>query len=389
MKFFSNDAKENTDDEREHGDVVTSDPVAVPQQRAGSPWSDTPGAQSEGGPVDRETREDETREDTKNDWGHAPEGAPATTTYGPDGTVTSSETESERESDEDADDDLEAKDSSLKDEGTFDSPAAVDPASGEPLDESDTRSDDDLSDRSDTELDRESDADGKAQTDAETDAETDSADDLTAADDRTETERERDTELADDSTNESADGVNTADRTVEDTDRGPEAVDPTTGESFDDTRAEPFEPVPVAVVGVPERVDAVDTATDTDSDLDDHTDDDSVVDDTSGDAVPVVAAVPVETAAAMPGTVTEPTLDRLFPGGDSFAERFREIQLVFVDTPKEATAQAAALVAEAVQSVTTALTQRKDSLAADSDDTENLRVELRGYRDLLNRITGL
>ena len=37
MKFFSNEAKENTDDDRDRGDVVTSDPVAVPQQRAGSP----------------------------------------------------------------------------------------------------------------------------------------------------------------------------------------------------------------------------------------------------------------------------------------------------------------------------------------------------------------
>jgi hypothetical protein len=92
---------------------------------------------------------------------------------------------------------------------------------------------------------------------------------------------------------------------------------------------------------------------------------------------------------AKPGSVPEPTIDRLFADGDSFAERFREIQLVFVDTPKEATAQAAALVAEAVDAVTAALNQQKDALAANSDDTEKLRVELRGYRDLLNRITTL
>jgi hypothetical protein len=94
-------------------------------------------------------------------------------------------------------------------------------------------------------------------------------------------------------------------------------------------------------------------------------------------------------AAATPGSVPAPELDRLFPGGDAFADRFREIQLVFVDTPKEATAQAASLVAEAVQAVTSALNERKNALTAGSDDTEQLRVELRGYRDLLNRITKL
>src|SRR3954466_6637724 len=42
MKFFSNEAKEN-DPGYERSDVATSDPVPVPQQRAGSPWNDTPG----------------------------------------------------------------------------------------------------------------------------------------------------------------------------------------------------------------------------------------------------------------------------------------------------------------------------------------------------------
>src|SRR5688572_13933183 len=41
MKFFSNEAKENTDEDR---DRAESDTTTVPQQRAGSPWSDAPGA---------------------------------------------------------------------------------------------------------------------------------------------------------------------------------------------------------------------------------------------------------------------------------------------------------------------------------------------------------
>src|SRR4051794_17349954 len=47
MRFFSNEAKENTDDETvaEHDqDRAESDGGPVPQQRSGSPWSDTPAA---------------------------------------------------------------------------------------------------------------------------------------------------------------------------------------------------------------------------------------------------------------------------------------------------------------------------------------------------------
>jgi hypothetical protein len=61
-----------------------------------------------------------------------------------------------------------------------------------------------------------------------------------------------------------------------------------------------------------------------------------------------------------------------------------------VDSPKEATAQAAALVGEVVDALTNTLKEQKDALAANaSDDTEQLRVELRGYRDMLNRLLAL
>jgi len=101
-------------------------------------------------------------------------------------------------------------------------------------------------------------------------------------------------------------------------------------------------------------------------------------------------AVAEETpVAAAPGSAPAPALDRLFTDGDSFAERFRDIQLRFVDSPKEATADAAALVGEAVDKLTSALQAQKDSLGGDSDDTEQLRVQLRSYRDLLNRLSAL
>jgi hypothetical protein len=81
--------------------------------------------------------------------------------------------------------------------------------------------------------------------------------------------------------------------------------------------------------------------------------------------------------------------DRFFPEGDGLADRFRDIQLRFVDSPKEATAEAATLVDEALDKLTSALKGRRDGLASNSDDTEKLRVELRGYRELLNRVLGL
>ena len=74
----------------------------------------------------------------------------------------------------------------------------------------------------------------------------------------------------------------------------------------------------------------------------------------------------------------------------SFRERWREVQLRFVDSPKEATAEAAGLVDEVVDRLAASLREQKGRLAGDgTDDTEKLRVELRGYRDMLNRILDL
>lgn len=423
MKFFSNEAKENTDDERDRGDVVTSEPAAVPQQRAGSPWNDTPGDSSgdtasdtttdtvTDSAADDERAEGERREQT-DAWGHT---EPSTTTYGPDGTVTETGTDTDRDNndrddfdrpadtdaethddqtrDDEANDDLEAKndletrdedletkdslseDEALKDEGTFDSPEAVDPATGERVDEPLAE------DRVDTS--EESEVEPQAHPESTLDSTVDDtpADDTPADEDAKVEEQEQagdEAYAADESrTDDEADNAGPASYE-------PERIDPATGEAYDKT--EPFVPVPVAVAG-----DSVNNDTDRDTDRDTETDTDRDV-----DAAPVVAAVPVDTsaaastpAAATPGGTVESLPDRLFADGDSFLERFREIQLGFVDTPKESAGQAASLVAEAVDSFTTALNARKDALAANSDDTEQLRVELRGYRDLLNRITGL
>ncbi|WP_153040114.1 hypothetical protein [Actinoplanes sp. TFC3] len=105
-----------------------------------------------------------------------------------------------------------------------------------------------------------------------------------------------------------------------------------------------------------------------------------------GEQPPVV---PVPVPAAQPEQQQAP--DTLFAANDATAlkERWRDVQLRFVDSPKEATEEAAKLVEEAVDQLTASLKSRKDGLGGASDDTETLRVQLRGYRDILNRITGL
>ncbi|GAA0450084.1 hypothetical protein Aca07nite_43800 [Actinoplanes capillaceus] len=81
----------------------------------------------------------------------------------------------------------------------------------------------------------------------------------------------------------------------------------------------------------------------------------------------------------------------LFPGGDveSLRERWRDIQLRFVDDPKVATGEAAGLVDEAVDKLAKALREHRGSLSTGTDETEALRVELRSYRDILDRLLGL
>ena len=81
---------------------------------------------------------------------------------------------------------------------------------------------------------------------------------------------------------------------------------------------------------------------------------------------------------------------RLPLGAAFIHDRWRDVQLKFVDSPKEATTEAAGLLDEAVEKLATSLRDQKAKLhQVDSDDTETLRVELRGYRDILNRILGL
>ena len=89
--------------------------------------------------------------------------------------------------------------------------------------------------------------------------------------------------------------------------------------------------------------------------------------------------------------MSEPDLGSLFGTDDAqtFKNRWREVQLRFVDSPKDATTEAAALLDEVVDKLTASLRTQKGKLANESEDTEKLRIELRGYRDMLNRILDL
>ncbi|WP_434741454.1 hypothetical protein [Micromonospora sp. SH-82] len=75
-----------------------------------------------------------------------------------------------------------------------------------------------------------------------------------------------------------------------------------------------------------------------------------------------------------------------------FRDRWRDVQLRFVDDPKAAAGQAQSLVDEAIQALAAALAAQKEKLGswqdADSADTEDLRVAVRQYRDFLDRVLG-
>ncbi len=73
-------------------------------------------------------------------------------------------------------------------------------------------------------------------------------------------------------------------------------------------------------------------------------------------------------------------------GGIAGAERWSEIQAMFVDDPRASVNLASGLVEQAVEDLTASVRQRQDSLASswqttsDTTSTEQLRNALRGYR---------
>ncbi|GLI00031.1 hypothetical protein [Phytohabitans aurantiacus] len=119
------------------------------------------------------------------------------------------------------------------------------------------------------------------------------------------------------------------------------------------------------------------------------------------DAAPPAAIAEPQTEIAephaemLPGDVPAEPVTALW-GDDtaqSFRDRWRDVQLRFVDDPQGAARDAQSLVDDAVQSLTTALTSQRDELggwsSTDGNDTEQYRVAVRQYRDFLDRLLGL
>lgn len=99
-----------------------------------------------------------------------------------------------------------------------------------------------------------------------------------------------------------------------------------------------------------------------------------------------------------PGDLELAPVAALWPGdsADGFRERWREIQLRFVDEPKAAAEQADDLVEEAVAALTTSLQRVRAELgqwrsagAEDSGETEHLRVAVQRYREFLDTVVAL
>ncbi|MEV4760672.1 hypothetical protein AB0J86_36995 [Micromonospora sp. NPDC049559] len=75
---------------------------------------------------------------------------------------------------------------------------------------------------------------------------------------------------------------------------------------------------------------------------------------------------------------------------EGLRDRWRDVQLRFVDDPRAATGEAAGLLDEALKTFTSALAARRRELDgtpdADAGDTEQLRMVVRRYREFLDRL---
>jgi hypothetical protein len=128
-----------------------------------------------------------------------------------------------------------------------------------------------------------------------------------------------------------------------------------------------------------------------------------------GEPVPTPDAVGQPDQTATDQAATDQTATDLKPGeaaqaataattwqqgqADEYRERWRQVQVRFLDEPQAAAQEAERLVGEVLDGLTRALAGQKNALdgwrSADRQDTEQLRVSVRGYRDLLDRVLAL
>ncbi|AYF76467.1 hypothetical protein D7D52_24555 [Nocardia yunnanensis] len=80
-------------------------------------------------------------------------------------------------------------------------------------------------------------------------------------------------------------------------------------------------------------------------------------------------------------------------GTAQLRDHWRDVQIMFVDDPKDAVTRADALVAEALEQLTDRCSRRREELESrwsrgDAADTEEMRQALRGYRELFDQLLG-
>lgn len=98
-----------------------------------------------------------------------------------------------------------------------------------------------------------------------------------------------------------------------------------------------------------------------------------------------------------PGDVSMQSVPELWPADaiSALRDRWRDVQLRFVDDPNAAAAEADSLVGEAIETLQTQLAMQRTDLAAwrnrndGGDDTERLRVAVQRYREFLDRVLGV
>jgi hypothetical protein len=152
--------------------------------------------------------------------------------------------------------------------------------------------------------------------------------------------------------------------------------------SSEDLAAAPADPAVPADPGAPVNTEA---AADT---LQDETVQDETVQDETAQDEP-------DAQDLMPGDVPDQAIAALWNDSDTqgMRERWRELQLRFIDDPRSVAGEAERLVAEAVDGLVISLNARKDELNdwqdAKTDDTERLRAAVRRYRDFLDHLLGL
>jgi hypothetical protein len=440
MRFFSND-KDARDDQQgvdvreraedvnpdqahdQHPERVQSDPVAVPQQRAGSPWSSTPDTADNPAAGDTADHRDDASDSARDASDPARDDAfvqDDTSARDDSGAVPADHERADGVVDAPADASANGHDDDANRPPFHDSGADADysrtDSHGDDAlrpDDSEVRHDgDDLvrSDSSDTATSGVGTGSHRADLDEPVDLALDDKkdqDDETVREDTTPpdhavSDTAPDATVTSTTTTYGPDGTVTT--TDADDDSSADARDSATEHSATGDSATGDSPAEESALkddggfSDPQAVDPV-----TDKPLD--SDDSSLNQDSSDSAAaaPVVAAVPVAAAVATgaggtpdtdskPGSVTAPEVGTLFAADDaqSFRDQWRDVQLRFVDSPSEAAADAARLVDEAVDKLTEGLKAQKQALSGDhGEDTEKLRVELRGYRDILNRILDL